>query len=151
MNLSRNSSSFYFPISTFNPLNSAALGLSYQHYDDWSDWSDCILIMVDCLIEWRWSSLVLLSIWLLKIWLIPETIYFTYKLYAWVIGVAIKTCYSFYKSDFYRFDLSLRQFTLLINCTLGSIIHLSPNAVMTTKLFSHKSKFICYFKIAALS
>ena len=47
------------------------------------------------------------------------------------IKLAIETCYRSHRSDFYRFNQASRQFILLMNCTLGSIIHLGPNTVMT--------------------
>ena len=108
-------------------------------------------LMVDCSIGLDWSSLLSLLIWLSSVWLILKAIYFTYELHAWVFGVAFKTCYRSHKSDFHKFDLSSGQFTSLINCMLFSTIHLSPNAVMTIGLSSHKSRFICHFRIATLS
>ena len=142
MNLSKNCSAFYLSTSTFNPPTSAALGR--------------IMIMgafgpmIDYLMGWGWSSLPLLLIWLSLVWSIPEAIHFTYKLHTWVIGVAIETHYCFHKSDFYKSDLSLRQFTSFMNCTLGFIIYLGPYAVITPRLSSHKSRFICYFRIVIL-
>ena len=37
-----------------------------------------------------------------------------------------------------------------MNCMLGSTIHLGFDVIMTFRQSSHKSKIICYFKIAAL-
>ena len=64
--------------------------------------------------------------------------------------MVIETCYYSYKFDFNRFDLSSKQFTLLMNCTLGSTIYLGSDIVMTAGPFSHKSKFICHFRIDSL-
>ena len=50
-------------------------------------------LMVDRLMGWDWSSLLLVSIWLSWVWLIFKLIYFTHELHAWVIVVAIKTYY----------------------------------------------------------
>ena len=105
-------------------------------------------LIVDCSMGWGWSLLPLLSIWLSLVWSIFEAIHFTHELHAWVLGVAIKTRYHFHKSDFHRFHLSLKQFTSLMNCTLSSTIYLGSNVVMTAIASSHKSRFICYFKIA---
>ena len=109
------------------------------------------VLIVDCSIEWVWSSLPLLLMWLSLVWLIPKAIHFTHELHARVIGVAIETCYRSHRSDFYRSDLLSRQFTLLMNYMLGSTIYLCPNAVMTAGLSSYKFRFICYFRIATLS
>ena len=108
-------------------------------------------LIVDFLIEWGWSLSQLLLIWLSLVWSIPKAIHFTHKLHAWVIGVAIETCYCSYKFNFHRSDLSSRQFTLPMNCTLISIFHLGLNAVMIIRLSSYKSRFICHFRIATLS
>ena len=51
-----------------------------------------------------------------------------------VISFAIKTRYYFYGSDFYRSDWSLRQFTSLMNCMLGSLALLSKLAIILTDL-----------------
>ena len=40
------------------------------------------------------------------------------------------------------------QNILLMNSTLGFTIYPGPNAVMTAELFSNKSRFIYYFRIA---
>ena len=64
-----------------------------------------------------------------------------------VIGYAIETCYCSHRSDFHRFDQSMRQFTLFMNGTLSSTIYLDLDAVMAAELSSHKSKFIYHFKI----
>ena len=95
-------------------------------------------LMVYCLMRWGWLSLSLLFIWLLLVWLIPKAIHFTHELHAWVIGVAIETCYCSHKSNFRRSDLSLRQFTLLMNCMLGLSAWLSKLAIVLTNL-----TFIC--------
>ena len=118
----------------------------HQHYDNWGVWSDSKLFngmrLVIIAIAIDLTSLV---------WSILKAIHFTHELYARVIDMAIKTWYCSQKSDFYKFDLSSRQFTLLINCTLGSIIYLSSNAVMITGPSSHKFRFICHFSITTLS
>ena len=101
----------------------------------------------DCLLLVSLSTLLsFLQIWLLLVWLVSKAIHFTHKLRAWVINVIIKTCYYSHKSDFFRPDWSLRQFTSFINCTLDFIIHLGPNTVMTAGLSNHKFRFIYYFK-----
>ena len=74
-------------------------------------------------------------------------IYFTYELPTWVIGVIIKTRYCSHKSDFYRSDLSAKQFTLFMNYTFGSTFYLRLDAVMTARPYSHKSKFFYHFII----
>ena len=79
-----------------------------------------------------------------------------YKIRLIVIGLAInlatklviETHYCFHRSDFHKSGWSLRQFILLMNCTLDSTIYLVPNTVMIAKLFNHKFRFIYYFKIA---
>ena len=109
------------------------------------------VLMVYCLMRWAWLSLLLLSIWLSLFWSIPKAIRFTHELHARIIGMAIKTCYHFHKSDFHKSDLSLSQFTSFMNCTLGFTIYLGPNAVMTFRPSSHKSRFICHIRIATLS
>ena len=107
-------------------------------------------MMVDWLIEWGWSSLLLLLIRLLLVWSIIKTIHFTQELYARSIGVAIKTRYCSYKSNFHRSDLSLKLFTSFLNCMLGSTIYLGSNSVMIAGTSRHKSRFICYFRIAII-
>ena len=91
-------------------------------------------LMVDCLMGWGLLLLPLLLIWLLSIWSITEAIYFTHELHARVISGAIETRYCFHKSDFHRSDLSLRQFILFMNCTLGSLACLSKLAIVLTDL-----------------
>ena len=108
-------------------------------------------LMMDCLMGWSWSSLLLLLVWLSLVWLILKVIHFTYELHILVIGMAIETRYCSYRSDFHKSDLSLKQFTLLTNFTLRSSIYLGPNAGMTAGLSSHKSRFICHFRIVILS
>ena len=90
--------------------------------------------MVDCLMGWGWSSLLLLSISLSLGWLIPKAIYFTHKLHAWVIGVAIETCYHCYRSNFHRSDLSSRQLTSLMNCKFKLLAWLLKLAIALTDL-----------------
>ena len=81
----------------------------------------------------------------------PEAIHFIHELHAQVIGVAIETRYYSHKFDLHRSDWYLKQFILLINCTLGFTIYLGPNAVIIAGPFSHKSTFIYHFKITVLS
>ena len=107
-------------------------------------------LIIDCSMRCSWLSSFLLFIYLSLVWSIPKAIHFTHKLHTQVIGVAIKTYYLFHRFDFHRSDLSSKQFTLLMNCTLSFIIYLGSNAVITTGLSSHKSRFICYFRITAL-
>ena len=147
-------------LSSYINLQSSNLCSFWPHYNDRGVRSNgrlfdgiklvIIAIAVDCLMEWGWSLLPLLSIWLLSVWSICEAIYFTHKLHARVISVAIKTCYCSHRFDFHRSNPSLRQFTSLMNCMLGSTIYLSPNAVMIARPSSHKSRFICHFRIAIL-
>ena len=61
-----------------------------------------------------------------------------YRIRLVVIGLAINACYHPYRSDFYRSDQSSRQFTLLINCTIGLLALLSKLAIIFTDL-----TFIC--------
>ena len=142
----KNYSALYLPISTFNPPTFEAPSFSYWHYNDRGVWSDSRLFN-----GMRLVIIVLLLIWLSWVWLIFKTIYFTHKLHIWVIGVAIKTCYYSHKFHFYRFDLFPRQFTSLMNCILGFTIHLGYNIVMTAGSSSHKSRYICHFRIITLS
>ena len=70
-----------------------------------------------------------------------------YKIKLIVIGFAITTRYCSYKADFYEFDWFLMQFTLLMNCMLGSTIHLGPDEIMIVGVASYTSRYIYHFRI----
>ena len=149
MNLSRNSSAFYLSTSTIILPNFAALSLPYCYNDNGAfgliAYSSC---WID--IGWGWSF-IYLTIDLTDLIFIGMIGLQRNSLHVWVIGVTIKTCYYSYRSDFHKSDLFPRQFTLFMNCTLGSTIYLGPNAVMTARQSSHKSKFLFHFRIVVLS
>ena len=63
-----------------------------------------------------------------------------------VIGFAIKL--AIVLPDLTFKGLIGPQNNSLINYTLGFTIYLSLNAVITARPSSHKSKFICHFRIA---
>ena len=133
-------------LSSYIKLQSSKLCNPTAHYDDEGIRSDSGLF------DRMRVIIFAIAIDLTIIGLIdPKAINFTHELHACVIGVAIKTRYRSHRSDFHRSDLSLRQFTSLINCTLGSNIHLGPNTVMIARPSSYKSKFICHFRITILS
>ena len=143
----KNNSTFYLLTSTFNFLTSAVQGLSYWHYDDGGVWFNSGLFDRMKLI------IIALTSNLTFIGLINLQTNFT-LLINFILGLLAllsKLATNSHRFDFHKFDLSLRQFTLLINCTLNSTMNQGLDAVMTTELSSHKSRYICHFRIATLS
>ena len=147
MNLLKNFSTFYLLTSTFNHLTSAGQGFFYWHYDDKGIWSDSGLF------DGMRLVIIALTINLTFIDLINFWGNFT-SLINYTLGslaLLSKLTINSYRSDFHRSNLSLRQFTLLMNYTLSSTIYLGPNADIIAGSSNNKSRFICYFRIAALS
>ena len=142
----RNSSALYLLISTFNPPISAAPSLFYWHHNDGGVWSDSRLfggmrfVFITFTINLTFINLI--NFWGNFTLLINCTLESLALL--WKLAIDSHRCH------FHNSDLSPRQFILFINCTLDFTIYLGPNTGITARSFSHKSRFICHFRISVL-
>ena len=118
---------------------------SYWYYDDGDVWSDTELFNRIRLV------IIGLTINLTFIGLSNSQRYFTLLINCTLETLVLISKLAIVLTDLTFMSLICPPGNSSMNCMLNFIIHQGPNTIMTVRSFSHKSRFICHFRIATLS